>query len=968
MEEIVRVIRIDTKNSGKSINEIKSELRQLRQELNNTATGTLEFQNKLKMVVQAENNLKAINTQLKQQNQSTQKDLVNLARFGESLAKSYSAINAVIGLLGNNSEDLNKALLKVSRTIQLIQGLSGIKDLIPQIKNIGTLFGNWLDKLKPIKDAFKDIAKSATEAKTPTVPKQGQTAEVKGGSGTEVKQLQNVNNLYQQQATLLPTLNKERQRLDKQLLANREALFKENSTLSVLIETQKKYKDSYTQTLTALENKKNPTPILDSLGITNTNYFKALTNNYTNQLNKQASETSTVLEQTNAQIKSTEATISELTQKQSLINKQIAETDAKIKAVGSSTSKIERVAKRVGATLKYAFSTVWIMALVTGIVTAATALVNLIKKTREQRKEQELLNQQVNKEAINNYSQYVSTFRELSTVYQQVENKSKFLTDYADRIKELGLEVKNTNDADRIFIEQTDLYIAALQARGKAQAAESLAIEKQKEYYTELLKIDKKRAQSARNQQWRNKAQAIGPNFNYGVEIAAFEGMEEARIDREEKQLTERFDKLFEKLYTQADEGWQEYWKLFGKPKKETGSGVSAVLKTYQEGIDKIRESRLSSEEKEIAETNNFYDQLIEAAKKLGKDWLALEAERIKSLDQINDKYRQDELDKQKEADDKAKEERDKANKQELDDLDKQLNQIQQAYQTRQTKLGTLATQKTNYTQGFSSLLGLTGKSEDVDNYRDKGKNGSWLNQYESKEDVEANYQNTLDYNNQLLEITRNRINAENEILNEKLEKVKGDAEQELIIKSQLAENEMALQNAVSQNDTANTQAYIDLQSKKQQALQGTLDVASGIMGSMATIMGEETKAGKAFAVSQAIIDTYKSANSAYSAMAGIPYVGPALGIAAAAAAIASGIANVKTIMQTSVSGSASASISSASVSAPSINQNPIEYQRNLIGDKELDKINQPIKCYVLESDITDAQNKVQVTQANATF
>ena len=43
-------------------------------------------------------------------------------------------------------------------------------------------------------------------------------------------------------------------------------------------------------------------------------------------------------------------------------------------------------------------------------------------------------------------------------------------------------------------------------------------------------------------------------------------------------------------------------------------------------------------------------------------------------------------------------------------------------------------------------------------------------------------------------------------------------------------------------------------------------------------------------------MDTYASANAAYKAMAGIPVVGPALGVAAAAAAIGAGLANVKQI------------------------------------------------------------------------
>ncbi|MWP63113.1 tape measure protein [Gilliamella sp. Pas-s25] len=53
---------------------------------------------------------------------------------------------------------------------------------------------------------------------------------------------------------------------------------------------------------------------------------------------------------------------------------------------------------------------------------------------------------------------------------------------------------------------------------------------------------------------------------------------------------------------------------------------------------------------------------------------------------------------------------------------------------------------------------------------------------------------------------------------------------------------------------------------------------------------------GKAAAIAQAVINTYQAANAAYAAMAGIPYVGPALGATAAAAAIAAGMANVAAI------------------------------------------------------------------------
>lgn len=55
-------------------------------------------------------------------------------------------------------------------------------------------------------------------------------------------------------------------------------------------------------------------------------------------------------------------------------------------------------------------------------------------------------------------------------------------------------------------------------------------------------------------------------------------------------------------------------------------------------------------------------------------------------------------------------------------------------------------------------------------------------------------------------------------------------------------------------------------------------------------------KVGQTAAIIQATIDTYRAANAAYAAMAGIPGVGPGLGIAAAAAAVTAGLANVDKI------------------------------------------------------------------------
>lgn len=72
-------------------------------------------------------------------------------------------------------------------------------------------------------------------------------------------------------------------------------------------------------------------------------------------------------------------------------------------------------------------------------------------------------------------------------------------------------------------------------------------------------------------------------------------------------------------------------------------------------------------------------------------------------------------------------------------------------------------------------------------------------------------------------------------------------------------------------------------------------DVAQGL-GTVANMFAEHTVAYQAFAKAQALIDTYTAAQMAYKSLVGIPFIGPALGTAAAVAAIIAGIQRVEMI------------------------------------------------------------------------
>ena len=139
------------------------------------------------------------------------------------------------------------------------------------------------------------------------------------------------------------------------------------------------------------------------------------------------------------------------------------------------------------------------------------------------------------------------------------------------------------------------------------------------------------------------------------------------------------------------------------------------------------------------------------------------------------------------------------------------------------------------------------------------------------------------------------------------------------------------------------------------------LSVASSTLGNLAGLLGESSSAGKAAAIAQTTIETYKGAQSAFSSLAGIPIVGPVLGGIAAAAAVASGIATVKQI--TSVKTPTGKGGGGTSISAPSrATSTPAAF--NVVGASETNQLaqsigqeeKQPVKAFVVSNDVTDAQ------------
>lgn len=148
-------------------------------------------------------------------------------------------------------------------------------------------------------------------------------------------------------------------------------------------------------------------------------------------------------------------------------------------------------------------------------------------------------------------------------------------------------------------------------------------------------------------------------------------------------------------------------------------------------------------------------------------------------------------------------------------------------------------------------------------------------------------------------------IDADNErIIREVAMNDRFQAELDALAREQEAEIQAALKTGASVSLITKKYAEIEkvIEREKQKA---KLDIIGSFAGSLAQLFGEETKLGKAAAITQTVINTYKGAMAAFAETPG----GVIIKSAAAATAVVAGIAAVKNIVKAGGGGGGGASI-----------------------------------------------------------
>jgi len=219
------------------------------------------------------------------------------------------------------------------------------------------------------------------------------------------------------------------------------------------------------------------------------------------------------------------------------------------------------------------------------------------------------------------------------------------------------------------------------------------------------------------------------------------------------------------------------------------------------------------------------------------------------------------------------------------------------------------------------------------------------------------------DLQNELALIGKTEREIEREELQQDYDAKKLLIEREITDEAQKQELLLALQQDFNNKiNELNEEAATNEIGWAEMTLDEKLKYAQEGLSKLANNLGKETAAGKAAAIASALISTYQSATDSYKSLAGIPYIGPALGFAAAGAATAAGLANVKAIASTKTPGGGGGGSSVPGGVRPSQPQPP---SFNIVGATETSQLaeavagqtQEPVQAYVVANDVTTAQS-----------
>lgn len=560
------------------------------------------------------------------------------------------------------------------------------------------------------------------------------------------------------------------------------------------------------------------------------------------------------------------------------------------------------------------------------------------------------------KEATKAVADANTKLTEVTTAFKLAKEGKIDATDALDTYNEsLGNTFGNAEslaEAERLVAANTASYIKAINARTQAQV-----------FYA-------KAAEAAAKAQSGEEVEAsffqTAENFvkNFGLAYGPLSTFEEdqynTRLENQQEFLNQQkiFTEQGDKLIQEALEAESKYHVSSEKKTKSTNDAKLKSEQEYQRKVAELRQkgidlqfelinqtitANLNARDKEIFDLSVKYNE----QKKL----LEQSGQTTAILTQIHEKQKQEIIDKY------AKEEKKKR-----EEVENELNKINEEIRL----LGIKDIREKEKAELAISYADQLREIEANENYNAEQKaqfRAALITKQKLEEDALNEKFRQEDLQKKSAEYLQDSANDDLSFA-DRLAKIKAreDLESQIVFESEQARTDFKKQNADARTKIAEAE---------KEAIIQALDAVAQTLSNASDLLGKNTKVGKVMAIAAATISMLTSAQKAYEATVGIPFVGPALAPVNAALAIAAGIKNIKEISKVKIPGQGGVptptpppAIQTGSPMSPVLS--PAVQGQAINADAINNLGNTALRAYVMNSDIQNNDQRNAYLQRNA--
>ena len=231
------------------------------------------------------------------------------------------------------------------------------------------------------------------------------------------------------------------------------------------------------------------------------------------------------------------------------------------------------------------------------------------------------LNAEITKLANQSAGDKIARVKELALAYgklgDNLNSKKEFVAKYKEELEKMGIEMNNVNDADKIFVTQTDAYIKALMARAKADAIKQKATEDYKKGLDIIADAEAKAMKGAQN--------LVDVNGVFGVAGQLFGAYQIHSAGEDIKESKKLMEDNFEKAFNEAAKYEKQAAELLKTPttggsggkggKTDAQKQAEERAKQQAKVLEEFRTSQLTAEEKQYYELEKKYQEYMELFK-----------------------------------------------------------------------------------------------------------------------------------------------------------------------------------------------------------------------------------------------------------------------------------------------------------------------------------------------------------------